>query len=637
MPRVNGPQTARIRRITQMVGALYLVFFALLSVTTSLVAAEEAPGQLWDSGQPERIVELSSVIKVSRNVGITVTEKLVVEARGHRISCGVYRSIPTRMEDALSLSHVVHETVLKVLLDGKPCPHHDEETPDHLRLFLGSSETRLSPGRHEFSLIYRLTDRSGSGYHNDWLWWNVSGGCELPIDRLYCAISPPDGAEKCSLSSSDDTVDARSGRAVISQSVQGGRSVVFRSNMPIPRDLKLTARVSWRAPSTGDVPSFTRLAATARDNPSSVIIVLGLIVLVLYYVLAPRAAARTAQGIPSVLDAPPDGMSPGSMCFFHGGMGGEKVIAATVLDMARKGLLSVSENEGVYTLTRLEGPRASLTEDEAIIDSQFFHEGKRIRLVQSNWAAICDARESLDRSLNSRCQGRYGSKNRCTSPGIKITATVLISALLAVAAEHGSSVGVAFAYLFVVTMMSFFVFVVAGGAVAQCLEFGLLPKLRPARKELFGGCGVLILILAIGLPLSISFAGACRQESIELPFVLGCPLLLWTNVPFYWRCRVFTPEGAEMRARVAAFRRYLKSPGQLADTSTGCTNRCIEYWPYAFALGVEDAWTKHGGELHHLPWCMSGNGKSANIQEAARALQLALAEIIQKSDSQVRR
>lgn len=106
----------------------------------------------------EGIESYRSNIDLSRDGTVTVTETITVNAEGRDIRRGIFRDLPLFLKDANGRLQRVGFEVLSVARDGSPEDWHTEAIEGGLRIFMGSSERLLSPGRHTYELTYR-TDR----------------------------------------------------------------------------------------------------------------------------------------------------------------------------------------------------------------------------------------------------------------------------------------------------------------------------------------------------------------------------------------------------------------------------------------------------------------------------------------------
>ncbi len=170
--------TAAFRR------AALLVLAVLLPVLVASGAARAA----------EVIDSYRSEIDISADGAITVTEIITVNAEGREIRRGIFRDFPLYMVDADGRRQKVGFDILSVARDGGPEDWHTETISGGIRIYMGSSETLLEPGRHTFELTYR-TDRQIRYFDDhDEFYWNVTGnGWLFPINRASAVVSLPEG------------------------------------------------------------------------------------------------------------------------------------------------------------------------------------------------------------------------------------------------------------------------------------------------------------------------------------------------------------------------------------------------------------------------------------------------------------
>lgn len=123
----------------------------------------------------ERILRYHADIEVMADGGMEVTENITVRAEGQRIRRGIYRDFPTRYSDAAGNRYVVDFEVLGVERDGQREPWFTESMPNGVRVNTGNDDFLPVPDEITFSIRYRTSRQLGFFDDHDELYWNVTG------------------------------------------------------------------------------------------------------------------------------------------------------------------------------------------------------------------------------------------------------------------------------------------------------------------------------------------------------------------------------------------------------------------------------------------------------------------------------
>ena len=142
----------------------------------------------------ERILSFDSDLRVQPDGAFLVTETIRVRAEGDRIQRGIFRDFPMLARDGRG-SYRVGFQLVSVTRNGQPEPSRVEEIARAARIYLGSPDTRLTPGEHVYRITYR-TDRQLRFFDDhDEVYWNATGTEWLfPIDRVTATVHLPEGA-----------------------------------------------------------------------------------------------------------------------------------------------------------------------------------------------------------------------------------------------------------------------------------------------------------------------------------------------------------------------------------------------------------------------------------------------------------
>ena len=109
----------------------------------------------------ERILSYDTRITVEKSGDLLVTEVISVVAEGNAIKRGIYRTFPTRYDNHAGTRFKVDFQVREVLRNGDPEPWFTENKDNGVVVYIGDSNTEISPGTHTYTLTYRTSRQVG--------------------------------------------------------------------------------------------------------------------------------------------------------------------------------------------------------------------------------------------------------------------------------------------------------------------------------------------------------------------------------------------------------------------------------------------------------------------------------------------
>ncbi|HEX5693809.1 MAG TPA: DUF2207 domain-containing protein [Arenimonas sp.] len=123
----------------------------------------------------ERIEAYHADITVLADGSMEVTENITVRAEGKQIRRGIYRDFPTRYKDAQGNRYVVDFDVLGVERDGEQEAWFTEQRPNGVRVNTGDDDFLAVPAEITYAIRYRTSRQLGFFDDHDELYWNVTG------------------------------------------------------------------------------------------------------------------------------------------------------------------------------------------------------------------------------------------------------------------------------------------------------------------------------------------------------------------------------------------------------------------------------------------------------------------------------
>ena len=554
---------------------------ALLAFTATAAAAQD---------ESERITNYASDVIVAKNGALTVTETIAVVAEGINIRHGIYRDFPTTYTDKFGRHVHVGFAVVSVSRDGHDEPYDLENIDSGQRIKIGDADTLVDPGPHTYTIIYTTNRQIGFYDKYDEIYWNVTGNFwQFPIEHAQAIVHLPLGAHVVQTAYYTGAAGSRDQNA--SSSMLTDNSIRFDTTAPLDINQGLTIAVGF---SKGAVlpPSAAELRANfIRDNASSVVAVAGLFFLLIYFSVTWYSFGRDpARGTIIPLFSPPKDFSPAAVRYVHKMAYDRKAFAASLIDMAVKGYMKISEEHGDYTLTRIgKGEQAaSLDSGERAMAGRLFSGGDKLELKQANHSNIATAISHLQSSLKTEYEKNYFVTNlHWFIGGVAILGVTALAAAL-LSEDSGAS--------------GFMLLWLSGWSVGTAV---LAHRAWDAWATVIYGPGSRFL----------NFFGALFMTVFAVPFVGGLIAVLFIfggsiSLPasfalmlggiaayvFYHLLKAPTLMGAKIRDQIDGFRIFLNTAEKDRLEKLHPPNVTPEvfekFLPYAIALDCENQWSK---------------------------------------------
>ncbi|MDZ4349133.1 MAG: DUF2207 domain-containing protein [Xanthomonadaceae bacterium] len=536
----------------------------------------------------ERILDYRSDIAIRPDGALDVVETITVRAEGRSIRRGIYRDFPTRYRDRLGNRVVVGFELLGVERNGRPEPHFTERRGNGVRINTGNDDLLPTPGEFTYTLRYRTTRQLGFFDGFDELYWNVTGtGWALTIDSVGATVALPQAVPPDQLRLDGYTgVQGASGSDYRVEVRDAGARVEFQTTRPLAAREGLTLVVGFPKGLVAAPTSGERAASFLHDNRGVLIALIGLALLLAFYVLRWRRYGVDPQ--PGAIFAryqPPEGHSPAGIRYLRKMAYDERCFAADVVDMAVRGYLTIERldqdgSERWLLRRRPDGDLARLTAAQQMLAGRLFDGAQTITLTDQQATRVRMSRARHMKALSKRYHPRYFLANGGTiAIGVLLW---LVSGGVAFAVAQGDGL---------VAMI-----VVLGAGFVAHIVFGWLMK-APTEE------GRRLLDEIEGLRLYLSVAERDELARLPAPSAAGRD-----------------GSGAEPPLDAERYQALL---------------------PYALALDVEDAWTgvftaavgaaaatataasitwyRGGGSLNSLGQLSSALGSSLSQQIASAA------------------
>lgn len=569
----------------------------------------------------ERIVDFRSMIDIGKTGVVQVEETITVIAEGQRIKRGIYRDIPTRFKDAGGRLHKAGIEVLSVERDGNAEEFQVNRSPDGIRIYIGSPDVYLVPGRYTYTIVYETTRQIRFFDSHDEFYWNVTGNeWAFSIAHASADVRAPAGTAFTRWNAYTGAY-GQQGKDVAVRKTADGERLLFESTRLLGPTEGLTIVAALPA-GTIDRPGLAEEAGYFFSDYTVQLIGLGGLVLAFfYYIFAWMKVGRDpASGVIFPRFDPPAGVSPALAHFiFHRGFssGGWIAVAAASLSLAIKGLIRLQDLEGDLRLVKTgKKSGVELPRGEAVIDGWLVEQGGEAVISKETGKAVSTLGSEFCSAIASENKDRYFLSNwRWILPGagISVVTLLLIGATGTLQDYH-------FVLMFIISIFTLVMSVVGRS----------LPD-RFQNRFVTGLCVMLVLmLLAIlssfsnpGLPAVFAVMLALASLTLAFAILLAAP----------------TAHGRQILDEIEGLEMYLSVAEADRMNMRGAPHMSPSHFeallPYAVALGVEKPWSEAfeawlktaagSGEMSYDPyWCsgqhFSGRNFSSSLSSAVSSM-----------------
>lgn len=602
--------------------------FVILITTSSLIRAEDA----------ERIINYHSHIAVHQDGNLIITETIKVISAGDKIQRGIFRTFPTKYKDRYGNKVQVKFEILKITKNGYDEPFHTENVSNGVKIYIGSQDVFLSPGEHTYTIVYRTSRQIGFFKDFDELYWNVIGtDWEFAIERAAAIIELPPGARiKNRIAYTGRQGEQGENYAIRDEAL---RSIKFATTAPLQPNNGFTIAVSWQKGIIQEPTAEQKIGFLFSDNQNSLMGLLGFIILLFYYIqIWSRVGRDPEKGVIYPQFAPPQGFSPAATRYVMQMGYSDRVFSAAIVNMAVKGFLKITEQNGSYTLTKTDSDYSLLSAGEKKIAIKLFANRDIIELKQINHLTINSAISELKKSLKPDFEKIHFLRNSDKMiPGI-IISILTFAAIIYLSPERE---GAAFMTIWL-----------AGWTIGVgALGYTVFKLWR-------------IVLTASNVTISMKIS-ALGMSLFSLPFIAGeiVGIVLFTtmtsllsillvlsivvtNFIFYRLLKAPTILGRRMMDHIEGFKMYLETAEEERLNMMTAPEKTPElfekFLPFALALDVENSWaekfndvlTKSGQAESYSPsWYMGQSWSSIGSSGFASSLGSSLSGAIASSST----
>ncbi|MBY5766862.1 DUF2207 domain-containing protein [Rhizobium leguminosarum] len=601
--------------------------FALLLMLTAPVAFAA-----------EVIDSFASDIALDKTGAMSVTETITVNAEGNQINHGIFRDFPLYFTDAAGRRRSVDFDVVSVQRDGEDEPWHTESISGGIRVYAGSADVTVTPGRHRYVFTYRTNRQIRYFDDHDELYWNVTGnGWIFPIRLATATVKlPPDvSATETTFFTGPQGATGKNARVN-----QTGAGLVFSTTTPLGPNEGLTFAI--RMPKGSIDPPSADMESTwwLKDNRNYFIGFGGLILVFAYYTRSWLKVGRDpARGVVVPRWDAPEGISPALVNYIDNkGFSGEgwTALSATALNLAVRGYVKLEDLKNSIVIQGTGKPlgKEKFQAGEIELLRVAGGAGSTLTIDKANGERVKSVGQAFRAAIEKEHRGKYYNSNLAyTAGGIALSAAALVALFV-----FGSLNPDTIALLLIPIAISVFIAVFIAGFVRSFHRgrslFGKIVALVATAIGVFVGVGILAIMV-------LTFASSL-VELHETPMLFAIGGIVLLNVLYVFIMGAPTPLGAKMMDGIDGLRQYLTLAERDRMNTAGAPDMSPRHFetllPYAVALGVEKPWSRTfetwlaaaatGAAAAYAPAWYSGNFNSGSFSDRIGGFSSSMASTI---------
>lgn len=586
----------------------------------------------------EVIDSFASDIVLEKSGAMTVTETITVNAEGNQINHGIFRDFPLYFTDAAERRRSVDFDMVSVQRDGADEPWHTESISGGIRIYAGSADVRVTPGRHRYVFTYKTNRQIRYFDDHAELYWNVTGnGWIFPIRSATATVTLPPGV------AATDTVfftGPQGGTGKNARVDETGAGLVFATTAPLDANEGLTFAI--RMPKGAIDPPSADMESTwwLKDNRNYFIGFGGLILVFAYYTWSWLKVGRDpARGVVVPRWDAPDGISPALVNYIDNkGFSGEgwTALSATALNLAVRGYVKLEDlkNSIVIQGTGKALGKEKFQAGEMELLKVAGGAGSTLTIDKANGERVKSVGQAFRSAIEKEHRGKYYNSNLgYTAGGIALSAAALVALFV-----FGSLEPETIALMLIPTAIAVFVAVFAAGLVRSLHRgtslFGKIIAIITTAVGVFVGISILaVVVMALASSL---------VELHETPMLFAVGGIVLLNILYFFIMSAPTPLGAKMMDGIDGLRQYLTLAEKDRMNTAGAPQMSPRHFetllPYAVALGVEKPWSRTfetwlaaaaaGAAAAYAPAWYSGNFNSGSFSNRIGGFSSSMASTI---------
>jgi uncharacterized membrane protein YgcG len=531
------------------------------------------------SPHEEHVISYESDITINTDATIDVVETIKVYANGNDIKRGIYRAYPTEYTDKDGFAVSVDFDVLEVLKNGEKEPYHVTSEYNGKVVYIGDENVFLQPGVYTYTIRYRSGKILGFFEEYDELYYNINGtGWVFPMEKVSATIHLPEGADIVQYSGytgyeGDDGKDF--------EVTESNGKITFTTTRPFDAYENLTVAVAWPKGIVTE-PARPMKAFFQWLDEWYLVISGGLLLLLAFYWLSAwrKVGIDPPKGAIIPLFDPPKNFSPADCYFVYHEKYGKKALAADIVDMGVKGLISIDYSDRKFTLKRKDNVdlKSVSPAQRKLFERIFGSYRKTLVLEQENHSTISSAISTHEKTLRKEIDGVYFNMNR----GYMVLAFLItIAGMLAMVPWGRYEAGF---LLFWLPIINLPVIALVAGTISSLMNY----------VERKFGLAIFIVLLVITAPALIVYIYLVYDSlmNVYASYIVAGFILI--NGMFIYLIKAPTVEGRKVLDQLEGLRLFMKTAEEDRFNRLQTKATALEFFekllPYSIALGVENEW-----------------------------------------------
>jgi uncharacterized membrane protein YgcG len=536
----------------------------------------------------ERILRFFSDVTVERNGDLAVAETIRVQSEQNAIRHGILRDFPTTYTRPDGSRVVVGFTVQSVTLDGAAVHWATEPMANGVRVRIGSADTTVSTGAHEFIIRYRTTRQIGFFPDYDELYWNATGtGWTFAIDVAETRITLPEAVPFRQAAFYTGPQGAKGQDATIVTRQPG--QIVFRTTRALPPRNGLTVAAAWQKGLVAPPSPADQAGWWLQDNLPSAIAGLGLVAIVAFYAFAwSRVGRDPPAGTIIPLFGPPDGMSAAAVRYVERMAFDARCFTAAIIELGVNAHLRLTGSGEGTVLWRVDGGKP-IGPGERAVESKLFAANPSLTLTQTNHTTLASATSALRDSLKRKYDGTlFKDHYGWSGTGLVLTIALLLAVVFAIGTIYDGDRATALNIGILLPLVP----ILAGAFLIRAGRRRATSRRSWGAPMMVVGAALIALFAAGGLAV-INTGG--RGPLDLLPAVAAYILAPLVLLGFHW-LQAPTAAGRAVMDHIEGFRLYLGTAEEDRLNALNPPDKTPElferFLPYAIALDVENRWAE---------------------------------------------
>lgn len=558
--------------------SIFLVIFFLM---TNIVNASTS--YVFDYKEDIRNYDVE--IHVNEDASMDVTEEITVYAGNNNIKHGIYRDFPTEYQNKR-----VTFDVKQVLLDGRKVKYEIGSVDRGARITIGDADEIVQKGIHTYTIKY-TTERQMAFYEDyDELYWNVIGsGWNFDIENCHAKVYFPEGTKfiEDKLQTYNGRYGSKENNLDIYYNLLPYESAVeFQVYGTLEKYNAFTVSVCIEKGAISEPDMMKKIEWFVEDNIISIIMAVFLIFLIIWQFFCWKKYGKDPK--PNVIIPkyyPPEGMTPAEVKYLSTMGGVNKILEASVINLAVKGYFKftkksekskkivIEKNHDIEGLPKLDDIEQSIYNK--------FRDEETLEYSSSFQSKL----ESLKTSMYKKLGDKYKNKLFFINGG-KIAISIMSTIIVFIIAFF---IGL-FINEFAAKTYSLRILLILPMSILLLFPVILATSIFNIRaKTLLKVFIILVFVTPFGCAFFMGNISdiANMIEDLFPGWVMFAILL--DQCIFIKLIKRYTEEGLRIKEDIEGFKMFINTAKD-DDFEDKTPEMFDKYFPYAYVLGLENKW-----------------------------------------------